>query len=385
MRRALVSVFGVFCLLVGAAVAEDQWSVLTNDIMTICMGIHFFSPQEGVVAGTQNVVGSVVKRTVDAGANWTIQHKEKELEMFMCLAFGDHTNGVTAGLGWNIDEISSWYTNDGAITWYDTGDKNLLAAYQDCEPVIGDPSMFAMAGMWVTKLIGGTGEGVAISHDAGHSWTHYDWKIDTEARYTSFGSSKVGWIAGGMWPESPADSRYHKRISQHFGIVKDENGDLHPEYVDTAPAPGAAYTGVIAKTEDGGETWQIQVNVTFMYFNEIFAINDHEVWAVGEGDTAGYVYHTSDGNNWEIQTTLDKTSLLACRFYDENEGWIGGSATEMVLDGGLWHTVDGGATWHLSEMKGYYVNQIDILDQDHVYATAFDKQGVTAVLEYLPA
>lgn len=35
-------------------------------------------------------------------------------------------------------------------------------------------------------------------------------------------------------------------------------------------------------------------------------------------------------------------------------------------------------------MPGYYITNLDLLDSDHVYATAFDSAGVSALLEYIP-
>ena len=47
----------LFSLFVCFASATDSWSVLSKDIMTICMGIHMESRDVGEVSGMQNVVG----------------------------------------------------------------------------------------------------------------------------------------------------------------------------------------------------------------------------------------------------------------------------------------------------------------------------------------
>eukprot|EP01106_Pelomyxa_sp_JSP_P012154 TRINITY_DN32_c0_g1_i3.p1 TRINITY_DN32_c0_g1~~TRINITY_DN32_c0_g1_i3.p1 ORF type:complete len:355 (-),score=104.65 TRINITY_DN32_c0_g1_i3:85-1116(-) len=341
---------------------------------------------DGVVSGSQNMIGALVLETHDGGLNWTVQYKHESLEMFMCLAFSDnHLDGVTAGLGMDVAEKSSIYTSDAGETWADTNDDNILATYQDCEHVPGSPEMFVMPGYWKHALIGKYGEGIAVSSDGGVNFAHYDWGMNTEARYTYWANSKVGWISGGTWPASSIDSNYNVRISQHVGL---RGG--RPEYISGGRAGGVGidgYIGVIAKTVDGGQTWKLQLNDTGrLYFNALYAVNENEVWVVGEGDAGAWIIKTSDGGvTWVDQYFEAGASMLTIRMFDNMEGWVGGMAGGGVgLDGGVWHTLDGGKTWHEEELKGYYVNELDLLDRDHVYATAFDRAGVTAILAYLP-
>ncbi|KAH3758824.1 hypothetical protein Pelo_9343 [Pelomyxa schiedti] len=373
--------------LVLCASAEDVWSVLSKDIMTICMDVHFWSPQEGLVSGMQNMIGALVLRTVDAGANWTVMTKIAGLEMFMCLAFGDYYTGVTAGLGWDLVEMSSMYTHDAGYTWTETNDNNFIASYQDCEPVPNNDDMFVMAGFWDHVVLPHEyGYGAAISTNGGVDFVHYDWGIDTEARYISFASTYVGWISGGMWPETPEDSKYHLRPEMHHGITKDADGNFHQEFVNTGKL-GAGYTGILAKTTDGGKTWVMQYNDTTStrYFNGIHAASEKDVWVVGEGDDGAWITHTGDGGlTWEDQLFVDGGSMMTVKCFDNLECWVGGKAAGHGMDGGLWHTTDGGLSWHLTEMQGYYISYIDLLDRDHIYASAFDTVGVSALLEYLP-
>eukprot|EP01106_Pelomyxa_sp_JSP_P001181 TRINITY_DN1179_c0_g1_i1.p1 TRINITY_DN1179_c0_g1~~TRINITY_DN1179_c0_g1_i1.p1 ORF type:complete len:288 (+),score=82.95 TRINITY_DN1179_c0_g1_i1:227-1090(+) len=286
--------------------------------------------------------------------------------------------------------MSSLYTNDGGLTWQPTNDDNHLAAYQDCEPIAGYPEMFVMPGFWKHGWIG-TGAGVAFSADGGVNFKHYDWGFGDYARYTSFATPNVGWISGGIWPGSSSDSNYVKRLSQRHGIVRDAQGNLRVEHVEAGAVGASAstdnygYLGYVAKTTDGGLTWKMQVNETYLYFNGIHAVDQSNVWVCGEGVGGGYVWHTSDGGaTWQEQLVVAGGSMITIKFFDKMEGWVGGEAGAPGIDGGLWHTIDGGASWHLSEIRGYSVNDLDLLDRDHVYATAFTAAGKSAVLEYLP-
>lgn len=51
---------------------------------------------------------------------------------------------------------------------------------------------------------------------------------------------------------------------------------------------------------------------------------------------------------------------MTVKFFDTLEGWIGGMAAGRGLDGGLWHTLDGGETWELFEMKGLVNVELNI-------------------------
>ena len=109
----------------------------------------------------------------------------------MCLAFDeDNDCGVSSGIGFDVKEVSSIHTMDGGITWNDTNDNNFIASFQDCEPVVGDDNMFVLTGSW-TDIFDASGWGVAISHNKGTDFDHYDWGLDTEPRYGSFANSTV--------------------------------------------------------------------------------------------------------------------------------------------------------------------------------------------------
>eukprot|EP01105_Mastigella_eilhardi_P020541 TRINITY_DN48_c3_g1_i1.p1 TRINITY_DN48_c3_g1~~TRINITY_DN48_c3_g1_i1.p1 ORF type:complete len:419 (+),score=113.79 TRINITY_DN48_c3_g1_i1:180-1259(+) len=354
------------------------------------MGVDFMTPMMGVVAGTQNGIGAEIKRTTDGGKTWGDVEHENALMMYMCMAFTDTQKGVTAGLGADRFGASSAYTTDSGQSWTLTDDRNLMADYQDCEPVPNTPEMIVMPGFW-EDIIGKSGAGVAISHNSGRDFAHHDWHVDTEPRYAAFGSSSVGWISGGTWPDTEEEAQLTRMFNRHVGFVKNAEGFLEHRFVQQPAAGVEGFVGVIAKTTDGGNTWTVQLNdtTTGIYFNGISAVDPQNVWAVAEGDAGAYIYHTSDGGaHWEQQLFTAGASMLTVKFFDTLEGWVAGAATYAAEVGGMsagfWHTLDGGKTWELQTVRNYYVSDLDLLDREHVYATAFSLLGDSAILQYVP-
>lgn len=270
---------------VSVSVATDSWSVLKDHIMTLAMGLDFIDSQTGDVAGFANMKGPEILRTTDGGHTWNDTLHEEALLMYMCMAFTDDMHGVAAGMGFDIEEASSSYTSDGGVSWKWTDDRNLIATYQDCEPVKSTPGMIVMPGFWEDILHGGSGEGVAISMNNGVDYAHYDWKINTEPRYASFANAQVGWISGGTWPEDTfsSDPKLH-RISRNLAFRDRADGTKESVILPRQPEI-AGYEAVIGKTSDGGKTWTMQWNDTGrMYFNGIYCTSPLLCWVVSEGD-----------------------------------------------------------------------------------------------------
>ncbi len=136
--------------------------------------------------------------------------------------------------------------------------------------------------------------------------------------------------------------------------------------------------GTIARTRDGGNTWQAQSSGTLEQLFSIDFVNDRLGWAVGR---SGTIVHTADaGDTWTAQTSPSDKHLFAVDFLDETHGvavgdwgvilvtddggrvWQDRSLTEDVIlnsvavtgrgvamivgeIGSIFHTEDGGSSW----------------------------------------
>ena len=126
------------------------------------------------------------------------------------------------------------------------------------------------------------------------------------------------------------------------------------------PAPGedegAGGPSIILGTNDGGRTWQTQLNTPVSIFDICF-IDKANGWASG---SKGAIYHTDDaGRTWNAQRSelevgdgpiniqsegLKQFGLLGIQFVDAEHGFVAAAAEEEDT-GRLLTTSNGGAAW----------------------------------------
>ena len=110
------------------------------------------------------------------------------------------------------------------------------------------------------------------------------------------------------------------------------------ELLSSSEACCVGNNGVIFKTDDLGETWEQIASGTDFHLRDVCFVNPQKGWIAGDK----VVLYTEDGGNtWNIQ--LDEVSFYAhfyaIHFVDENQGWVTGR------NGISYHTKDGGLNW----------------------------------------
>lgn len=141
------------------------------------------------------------------------------------------------------------------------------------------------------------------------------------------------------------------------------------------------YFGSIARTTNGGLTWQVQVTtgVTNSYFWKMSwpspNIGYVSLQQNAAHDTVVYYKTTNGGATW-VSNGIPIASiggpsfgLQGIGFVNETEGWMGGSAS-VVAPYNFIHTTNGGATW---TAEGYFdtqqINRIRFLNSSFGYAS----------------
>lgn len=211
----------------------------------------------------------------------------------------------------------------------------------------------------------------------------------TQVRYGSFPSNNTWFISGGSWPtSSKRGPNTPHQFSSRVELVNDSNGALSFKLKeDQVMGSAENYEGVIQKTVDGGKTFQTVFNETGrLYFNGIDCIDDNNCWVVGEGPDSAWIFKTSDGGRtWVEQYTMDGgISLIDVQFLDANEGWaVGGQFLPNTFNAVFLYTTDGGKTWtNTNSIANAYPNSITIAAPGKAFATAFLRNGLSAILAY---
>ncbi|RKY97823.1 MAG: hypothetical protein DRQ13_04195 [Ignavibacteriae bacterium] len=115
----------------------------------------------------------------------------------------------------------------------------------------------------------------------------------------------------------------------------------------------------ILKTTDGGISWTIQLSIYGHIVVSIFFIDDQIGWAAC---TEGVIYNTiNGGDTWNLQYQLSTSEWLFDVFFvDQNNGWVVGNLGNKILK-----TTNGGNSWNWVTIgTSDWLFYIDFIDHD---------------------
>ncbi|MEY4388214.1 MAG: hypothetical protein RLY20_3497 [Verrucomicrobiota bacterium] len=335
-------------LLLGATLlAEAQtpvWTQLPNSpgsSGTRHDDIYFTDPTNGWATHNNNIY-----RTTNGGVTWTTNLTMPGTH-FRSIAFLNPMVGFAGNLGvgsydGNVSNTNVMYkTTDGGVTWTNV-------------PGFAEAGMKGLCTFHVlnSNTIYGAGRvrGPAFvikSSDGGSNWTMQNLtasNVMNGIMDVYFKDTNNGWVVG----------------------------------MDTNQYASPPYYGRIARTTNGGASWQVQVTTS---------IQDCYFWKISfPSPQIGYValqqnlstrtnivfYKTTDGGEtWvsngipEVTVKLNTNGLhfylQGLAFVSTNEGWIGG-ASSVPYESSFLHTTNGGVSW---EPAGYtntwFINRIRFL------------------------
>lgn len=371
------------------------------------MSIHFADASFGCTVGD----GGRIFRTTDGGANWTlaVSNTTKDLRGVYL---------ITDGTGWAVG-------NDGTIIrttdWGENWNYQLSGISDNLNSVHKD---------WIVGWAGV----ILHSTDSGTNWqksftgfTSWITGIDFVTELIGYASGQNGRVyrtfnGGESWEElyigaslnlNDVDFWKYYDLTGSGAVVGEANGAYYTVFRTTDngttwlnrsfsipqsyPATDltecyrmqntnfvVGMTGIIARTKDGGSSWDIQNNPFQSY--DLFAIDfesENVGWAAGSSGTVlkttdngenwfnvnpdnvsnfksiyfpdlrngfvvgvgGVIYRTTDGGyDWtKVTPNVTSETLFSVYFIDKNVGWAAGQM------GTILHTTNGGVDWYHQE------------------------------------
>lgn len=305
-----------------------NWNQQDTHQGTIILDLIFLDENRGWAVGT----GSTVLRTINGGLTWEKVNIETEQKYMLADIFfiDDQKGWIVGGNGTNGGNSIILHTNNGGNSWQ----------FQRAPTLNHLTSVFFKDELhgWITGLYG-----TLLSTENGG----VDWYLAVKATSNtliavSFVDKDHGWAIG-------TSTLIHTKDGGTTWVSCDtlEGNDI--VFVDRHKGWFVHAGKGIYHTEDGGNSWQIQLSEKRLH--RLSFSDPLHGWAMSSDSTGADIFHTQNGGkSWRHQFRLSSPSMQSIFFVDSLMGWaVGGS-------GIVYHTNDGGKSWKLQHdgIKGEY-------------------------------
>ncbi len=319
--------------------AFAQWSPQTSGTANSFTGVYFTDPSTGHAV---NAAGGVYK-TIDAGANWTLQTTSGS--SVYAVAFGSANIGINVGAGG-----SAMYTNDGGSTWNSTSTGQGMALASVCFVDADTAYAVGNTGTILKTFNAGLSWSPRTSGTSANLYSVYFVDINTGYACGSAGAAFKTTDAGYSWTQLTTGS-----AANLFGVY----------FTDPSNGYLVGQGGNILKTTDGGSTWSSMASGVVSDLKSVYFPGSVDGFVCGAG---GEILKTTDaGFTWFVQnsgTADDLNSIFFSNLFDGfcvgNTGTIlnttnGGCATPTLSVSGVTTICDQSST-NLSETSSgiYY-------------------------------
>lgn len=333
--RLFILLIPVFLILSTACNKNDTtsdysylWQKLNAPYFGRTSDIEFTSCDTGYILGIDSTGGSTIIKTYDGGQTWQkiyypYSHSAQNIQPTSQLSISPFISNILFALSYNQNVFSK----DGGYHWniIDTNLNSTWGKYHFLTPAD------------VVR----SGEYIYTSKDSGFTWSKVYDSQGGFAFFTmlQFTSSQTGYTCGGI-------------------------------------AFDATNYGLMAKTTNGGNTWQ-PINYPFHNIEGISFTNDNTGYIVMDMDSGNTartyaggsdLYKTNDGGNtWQII----KKNMFIDYYNHANYLYFRNEQDGFALGTGIYHTTNGGISWQ-NEFPAAITN---LFFPNPSCCYAIDKQG----------
>ena len=335
---------------------DPHWDEPTIDVI---------SPQEVWLFTADNsgdlTVGSVAFHTVDGGNTWETNHLP---------FFAKDVDFVDSQHGAFRTQWGSWgtvVTEDGLKTWQ-VADTPVLGALQRVTFVD------SQYGWGIAEAPDSDDNGSLVrTNDGGRSWRRVGSETVTRWIDIDIVDRGTAWATGDC-RRSGSVTPCLVRLALHYGedsatqdvtvayiasreLFGTDRGSF--DFVDGKTGWIKSGSNSIARTRDGGQTWEELPSAELDGLGEFGFLDTSFGWAAA----AGSLFLTHDGGqSWVLSYKFDKLKAAqSAEFVDRQHGWL-------RTDSLLLRTEDGGETWTSTDVRVavYSIeNGIDFADAEH--------------------
>jgi photosystem II stability/assembly factor-like uncharacterized protein len=179
------------------------------------------------------------------------------------------------------------------------------------------------------------------------------WKILNEGFNGSLNSidfvnDNLGWIAGSngtLFKTTDGGENWITiSINENWQISQIDFTNESVGFAIGSDWDSSGTYSIIIKSIDGGDNWQMQKRIFEISLNQIYIIDENNVYAVGIK-----IYKTSDGGvNWiDVSPNLTGRSYNSVWFKDIKSGVVVGNYYNNIFSSGIiLRTTNGGSTWN---------------------------------------
>ena len=317
----------ILIIIIKLNIVNAQWQTIFKDSVQFQFHcVHFLNNDTGFVGGWKKYnpnYGGVIFRTFDGGLNWDTTHIK---EIMLDIQFLNDTLGFAGG---DYGEVYATY--DGGDNWIYKGGAWFSS---DVSSIYFKDSL---EGFKLNMIIG-----LHKTIDGGINWQLYPnlnigsyWPGNSRFR---FPSSTTGYLIAGGFPPGIAKTINGANTWDSLPIPS----NFYPysaHFFDTISGIVVGRYGMISTTNDGGQSWLFPYSISQYNLYDVEFITDSIGYIIGgsnandqwNGPYRGVVYKTTDkGNTWQMIDSSYSASLNKLQFTSDSIGYIAGQNGEIL-------------------------------------------------------